>query len=385
MFGEEEVEERLRAIVADLDPALLHPNDAVTRLATFDRIERQAAAAKALLAPRAVDSGEWARKGERSAQDWLARQHGTSVGEARGLLDTGERLAKLPDTEAALRAGDLSIDQAREVSTAAEKAPAREKELLAAAKVEGLRGLKETCAAVRAAAEDDTSRYKRIHGERTVRPWTDPGGASRLDVSNTADRLAIVMAELNRRAEAIFTQARKQGRHEPRGAYLADALVEMAQDSANGVSGSRSRPQAMVHVRVDHSALVRGNTVAGETCEIPGVGPVPVATARALLGDCVLKLFIEDGRDVRSVLHLGRNIPAHLRTAVENRDETCVVPGCDIRDRLEIDHILGYAITKRTRLDEICRLCHFHHDLKSYDGFTIARTELGWDWRAPPD
>ena len=46
MFGEEEVERQLRAIVAELDPALLHPNDAVTRLATFDRIERQAAAAK---------------------------------------------------------------------------------------------------------------------------------------------------------------------------------------------------------------------------------------------------------------------------------------------------------------------------------------------------
>ena len=34
---------------------------------------------------------------------------------------------------------------------------------------------------------------------------------------------------------------------------------------------------ATVHVLVDHGALMRGGTAAGEVCEIPGVGPVDVA------------------------------------------------------------------------------------------------------------
>jgi hypothetical protein len=45
------------------------------------------------------------------------------------------------------------------------------------------------------------------------------------------------------------------------------------------------RPRALVHLRVDLGALRRGNTSAGELCEIAGVGPVSVTTARELLGD----------------------------------------------------------------------------------------------------
>ena len=36
----------------------------------------------------------------------------------------------------------------------------------------------------------------------------------------------------------------------------------------------------MINVLVDYAALVRGHTVAGETCEIPGMGPVPVSVVR---------------------------------------------------------------------------------------------------------
>ena len=41
----------------------------------------------------------------------------------------------------------------------------------------------------------------------------------------------------------------------------------------------------MVHVWVDYEALMRGHTLAGEHCEVPGLGPVPVTLAQDRAGD----------------------------------------------------------------------------------------------------
>jgi hypothetical protein len=58
-----------------------------------------------------------------------------------------------------------------------------------------------------------------------------------------------------------------------------------------------------VNVFVDHAALVRGHTATGEVCEIAGVGPIPVATARALAIDAYLRVLVTDGTDITAVAH----------------------------------------------------------------------------------
>jgi hypothetical protein len=63
----------------------------------------------------------------------------------------------------------------------------------------------------------------------------------------------------------------------------------------------------MVHV---YQALIRGSTVTGERCQIPGVGPIPVEVARRLADDCILKVAVTNGVDVTTVAHGGRTIPA---------------------------------------------------------------------------
>lgn len=139
----------------------------------------------------------------------------------------------------------------------------------------------------------------------------------------------------------------------------------------------------MVRVLVDHSALVRGHTVAGETCEIEGVGPVPVATARALAADSILAAIVADGFDIKSISHLGRTIPARLRTALEKRDPVCVVPGCNNRRFLEIDHIRGFAEGGPTCLDNLARLCGHHHYQKTYLGYRLLGPPGAWRWEPP--
>jgi hypothetical protein len=77
----------------------------------YDEIERCAVAAKTLLAARVEESRTWARAGDRSAAEYMARKAGSSVGAARNGLETSKRFRRLPATEAAVR-GELSRAQA---------------------------------------------------------------------------------------------------------------------------------------------------------------------------------------------------------------------------------------------------------------------------------
>ncbi len=79
---------------------------------------------------------------------------------------------------------------------------------------------------------------------------------------------------------------------------------------------------------VDHEALVRGHALDGETCEIPGVGPVSVEWVRKLLGTAFVTAIIKKGEDITTVAHFGRHIPAELRTAMIVSGRECSIEGC---------------------------------------------------------
>src|SRR5688572_20987657 len=108
----------MRKVVKALEPARLHPSDAVAALDEVVELEKLVGAAKALLAPRAAGAGVWRRDGARDAADWLARKAGTTKATAVEMLSTGSRLADQPSVEAAVRSGSLSLAQAAVVSDA---------------------------------------------------------------------------------------------------------------------------------------------------------------------------------------------------------------------------------------------------------------------------
>jgi hypothetical protein len=186
-----------------------------------------------------------------------------------------------------------------------------------------------------------------------------------------------VKAALDKEAEAIFSEARKTGLREAPERYLADALVKVA-------AGERaSRPPAQVAIRVDASALERGEIAGDEVCEVVGVGPVPVAVAESLLSDSLVHLVATDGVDVKAVTSAQRTIPASLRAALDERDRTCAVPGCTVTKRLEIDHIVEFAKGGATELANTVRLCKPHHDMKTYRGFRLLGKPGAWRWVGP--
>ncbi|HEX2178872.1 MAG TPA: HNH endonuclease signature motif containing protein, partial [Actinomycetota bacterium] len=115
----------------------------------------------------------------------------------------------------------------------------------------------------------------------------------------------------------------------------------------------------------------------------PGVGPIPVAAARAMMADGFLAAIVTDGQDVQSVSHLGRTVHARVRTALFERDQGCVVPGCNDAGPLAIDHISEYHLGGPTAIHNLCLLCKWHHYLKTHHGHTIRRLHGKWLWEGP--
>ncbi|MEN3313930.1 MAG: hypothetical protein V7605_164 [Acidimicrobiaceae bacterium] len=377
----------LRRGLASLEPRTFRSDDAARLLKLFAEAERLAAAGKALMARRVEETNLWRRDGHRSAASWLAATTGSSVGAAVGTLETARRLEDLPATAEAQRDGRLSEAQAAEVAAGAVADPAAEADLLAAARREPVAALRQRAQRVRASAADEAARTRGVHQRRRLRHWTDADGAFRMDLCTTAEAGATILAHLKPFCDRAFAEARAARRHEPSEAHAADALVAMAEaavaaGSEAGTGGAG--PRAMIHVRVDHGALVRGHVETGEVCEVPGVGPIPVATARAWAADAVLEALVTNGVDVVAVAHAGRTVTAAQRAALVERDATCVVPGCAVANGLEIDHVDGWALTRTTTLERLARLCRWHHYLKTHCGYRLDGR--AGDWRlTPPD
>jgi hypothetical protein len=385
------VRDELKGFVAGLEPGVYDSIDAKRLVGVFAQIERLAAAGKVLMAARVKDTGGWKGSGERSAAHWLARETGSSVGEAAGALEAVDKLEGLPQTEEAFRSGRLSGAQARHVVEGAEGSD-DEAELLAVAETKGLGELRDAARRARAAREDERERYARIRAGRFLRTRTEVDGAFTGSFRVTPDDGAEVLAALAPFRDAAFEAARVGGRREPLEAYAADALVGLARafrtrdpsDNRGDAEQAPVRPgrDTKIIVRVDAAALERGHAEPGEICEIAGIGPVPVAVVYSLLPEALATAVITNADAVATVAHAGRQVTATQRTALQWQGIGCEVDGCDVREHLEIDHLIDYAITRHTKLDELGFKCRHHHDLKTYQGwdFIEGTTQL-----VPPD
>ena len=304
----------LRALVARFEPNVLAGRDAAALVEAFDEIERLGAAGRALAARRVDETNQWRLEGQRSAASWVAAKTGTSVGTAGGAIETAKRLEELPATREAFVSGRLSEAQAREIASAAASSPAAESRLLEFAAREPLGALRDECRRVLAASSADQVEWcERIRRRRYLRSWCDEEGAVCFRARYAPDDGAKLLALVEARQNVVFREARRAGRREPYAAYAADALLEL-------VTGTAGPTKATLNLRVDHAAMVRGHVEGEEVCEIAGVGPVPVATVKAMAEDAYLKVIVTDGADVRAVAHASRYIPAKLRTAIEARD-----------------------------------------------------------------
>lgn len=383
-----------------LDPSAIPLHEVPDAFDALASLERLGGGAVLRMAARYDEAGAWKRNGAKSVEDDIARKTGTGTGRARRNLSTSKRLRRQPRTDEAIRRGHVSPDQANEVSDGADASPEEEERLLDAARREPLHELRQRAAAARAKADRDREETRRrLHRQRSVRRWNDADGMGNLLLRAPGDVLAEVDAALKPLVERAFADARDAGRFESHEAYVADVVIErlLAGGPADGTGvGKRGRqavrPEKKVIATIDVRALNRGRVEGEEMCEIAGVGPVSVSAVRELLSDAFLTLVFRDGEDVCNVTHLGRQVTARQRTALESRGCRCERDGCGGTHLLDIDHNEGWALTHETRLDDLSWLCWHCHDLKTRHDLRLTgppgrrrfQTRSGDPWHEPP-
>ena len=382
----------LREVSSRIEIDVVAGKDAAALVGIADEIRRAGDSLRTVAVGQVERTNSWKGEGAKSITEWLAIETDCPQYEAQSVVLLANQLQHLPVTQAALRNGTLSNAQAVEVARGAIVAPNTETQLLNLAKHATVRDLRDATSRVVAGATDEAERHRQVHKSRYFKSWTDLDGSFNVRGRMTAANGALVMAALKPIQDEIFKAARKSGDHERPEAYAADALMvlcEKASSEHSTESGKKTtRPNAVINIRIDIDALKRGHTEHGEVCEIAGVGPIPVATATEYLGEAFLKLLVVDGVDIKTVAHMGRHIPAPLRTAVEERDRVCQVPTCDMSIGLEIDHIKPFSEGGPASLENLVRLCKRHHLQKTHDGYRLIKiegSEPKWAWRSPPD
>jgi hypothetical protein len=344
----------LDEIASAFDASALSPQAALRVVDELGSIVRVVDGMVAKAAKRVAETSE------RDGAAQVARLLGVGAGEVRGAIETAKKLEKLPATDRAVSEGRLSAGEAKMIAAAATLNPAAEHDLLAVAE-QGLVPLRDACVKARAAVEDPGARAQRHHRQRRFTMWTDTDGMIAGSYRLAPEVGGPIKAVFEKAVQRVFRDHKAGTDHEPLDAYAADVFAAFVLGDKSAAGGCN----ATVHVVVDHGALMRGGAADGEVCEIPGVGPVDVAWVRDLIGSAFLTVVIKRGKDLVTVAHLGRHVPAEVQTALLVSGRECDIDGCHQRGYLERDHAHDHAKGGLSSFANLGWLCYLHHRLKS--------------------
>ena len=268
---------------------------------------------------------------------------------------------------AALVAGELSLAQAHEIATSQPDLPGTEHELVDLARRSGLTAVRDAVRDRVLQQSDPARLYESQRRKRGFHHWRDRDGIVRWAVAFTPDVGVPITNRLEVEAERLRTAARRAGTQEPFPACMSDALAAMLAGPPPGAESKRQPVRAELVLVCDLDAYRRGHAHAGEVCQIQAGGPLPVERVRQLSEDAFIKIVLHDGVRISTVKHLGRHIPAELRTALDLGPPprfggtVCVEEGCGRRYGLEWDHVDPVAHHGPTSYDNLQPRCWPHH------------------------
>ncbi|NYG08308.1 hypothetical protein BJ986_002795 [Phycicoccus badiiscoriae] len=365
-----------------------------------------------------IEGGLWGDGGFRSPEHYFTVRAGLSPAHARDVVVVARRRAELPETAAAVSAGELSLDAAAVV---AHHVPASYQasmtHLARHATVPQLRRVVSRHAfhdagaldagALDAGAHDaaaeplaDPAESEAVGITPETRPATPPGSESerracavpeltmsydrdgrfQLRYSAPATIGALVEQAVKEAKDALFLRQRGDDRRaadrtvsdaQPGASAVggqerlhptyADALAEMAQRSLAGVASTSSASHYRVYLHLDTAGAWVNNG-----------GAIPQRLLARFLADGVLQPVWEtQGRPV-SVGRTMRILPPRSRRLIEDRDRGCRFPGCSVTRFVEVHHLREWATGGTTDVDNQVSLCPFHHDALDRGDFTIT-------------
>ncbi len=327
----------------------------------IDRRMRRLAARRAVLDAEEARLLVAARKaaihrhlGFGSFGEYLERVLGYAPSTGRDRMRVAEALAELPETAAALEAGQVSFSKVRELVRVATP----EIEQVWLAHVDGLT-VREVEQAVRGRKRGDRP-------DQRPDPDLDP---------------RIVRMELPPAAYALFLEARRHLEREV-GQRMSDAeFMAVACRAVLGGPATETAPakgdgpdEPAVHSnRPPHQIAIvvceycqRGwQDTPGRSIELP-----PSAIERAYC-DAVVLGRVDDGAAIPP--EPTRTIPSRVRRLVLARDHRrCVVPGCTSSQFVDVHHIKPRALGGEDVALNLITLCELHHSLHHDGCITIA-------------
>ena len=271
------IKSHLEGLAVDLVPETLAPADAQRWIELLAAIERLAAGMRLLLARRVDTDGLFDGTGERSAADWLAKTTGRSTRDAQADLECSRRLKALPDSEDAVRNGELSDQQAKAVADGAAADPDAEEELLDTARKGSFGELARKAKAAKAAAlGDDEARHAAAHRNRSLSTGVNELGEGWGRFNGPAPDLARLRAALGPHLDACFDAARREGRRERAEALAYDALMSLLGIHPAGAGHTAGAAST--------ETTSRGRAASGSTAARSTGGSAPARSPRAAAG-----------------------------------------------------------------------------------------------------
>ena len=153
----------------------------------------------------------------------------------------------------------------------------------------------------------------------------------------------------------------------------ADALWRICESYLANGDGARSAParnNAVVHVEIDPSGVVRGETEAGV--------PVHPETCRRILCDGAVQGMLGDLHGPIGCGRQTRTISRKMRRAIKKRSGGgCEWTGCNERLYVEAHHVWHWEHGGPTELWNLVNLCWHHHHLTHEGGWRLEHDGLG--------
>lgn len=302
----------------------------------------------ATLVGEAIGAG-WIESSQLRTDEWVALRAGVAPGAAANLVRIAKRTEELPCSVAALRRGELTVDQVAEIAryipteydeSAAEVAPFM------------------TVSQLRKALPHYADR--KPGGTRTQRRHLTTGHDE--DGWWINGRLphaegAAVDRFLEARREELLAQARAEAPDAatPRTVTLADALVAAAEaDLRASEAAHPGTERYLVHLHLE------AGLSGPELMTHLGL-PLPEGERRLLLCNARLRATLYEGTTPVAQGRATRIVNRRLRRLIEHRDGGCAVPGCTRTHDLQIHHIWHWEDGGPTETWNLLTLCSFHH------------------------
>jgi len=356
-----------------------HPDRVALDRELTERVTRAhgamtAALADILAAATEAEEAEsyWAQ-GSQTTSEWLTanlRVHGKT---ARMWTRMAKQLQDFPAFRERMEAGELNVDQVRQLLRYVD--PADHAEVAEAAVFESAEDLESSARAERRVTRDRTKeqRAERYfteffdHEEMTYAFEGMIPGPDGLVVHRALQLLA-----WNAPEEPVYELPRAPEHR------MADAFVEMA---SNALANTSDHDIGTVVVHADAAELHLDDRVG--TAEFGF--DVPMETVRRLTCDGRLQLVAHaDDGCVLGIGRVNRTIPPWLRRLVRDRDKGCRFPGCRRTFWTQIHHMIHWAHGGPTDLDNLVTLCGHHHRMLHEDQWTVRGDPAGeLEWLLP--